>query len=34
MRTASKAMGHDPKTHSTTYTQTYDELDAIKQAKN
>ena len=33
MRTASKAMGHDPKTHSTTYTQTYDELDAIKQAK-
>jgi len=33
MRTASKAMGHDPKTHSTTYTQTYEEIDAIKQAK-
>ncbi len=32
-RTASKSMGHDPRTHFKTYTQTYDEIDAIEQAK-
>jgi len=33
VRTASKSMGHDPRTHFATYTQTYEQKDAKKQAK-
>ena len=33
VRTASKSMGHDPRTHFATYTQTYEQKDAMKQAK-
>ena len=33
VRTASKSMGHDPRTHFATYTQTYELKDAKKQAK-
>ena len=33
VRTASKSMGHDPKTHFATYTQTYERKDAMTQAK-
>ena len=33
VRTASKSMGHDPRTHFATYTQTYEFKDAKKQAK-
>ena len=33
VRTASKSMGHDPRTHFATYTQTYEKKDAMHQAK-
>ena len=33
VRTASKSMGHDPRTHFATYTQTYERKDAMAQAK-
>ena len=32
-RTASKSMGHDPRTHFAIYTQTYEKKDAMHQAK-